>query len=325
MSIPISIIMSAYNAEKYVSQSIESVQKQTFGNFEFLITDDCSTDHTLGIINSFDDERIVVFENKNRLGLTENLKRMVQHAHGRYIARIDADDICDNYRLEKQKRFLDNHNDVSMVCSFAKAIGQKEGIMKTIPDAKRLKASLLFGNTIIHSSVMFVNDGSNYDSSIKKAQDYELWDRFVSENKNIAVLPEPLVSFRYHSEQISAQNSMDQRTYSDIVRLRALKRIGIHLDDKEVSVFLSWINENYIADKESFLICEMVLKKIEQSGLAYRYYDIKALKNIVKTMRFKLIKSARKNCISIDNKIMYYSRSLTSDSIKMLITTAIDN
>jgi glycosyltransferase involved in cell wall biosynthesis len=92
----ISVIMSVYNNESYLKDSIESILKQTYKNFEFIITDDCSTDKSASIISDYDesDERINFIKNKKNIGLTKSLNKMIDLARGEYIARMDGDDIA---------------------------------------------------------------------------------------------------------------------------------------------------------------------------------------------------------------------------------------
>ena len=106
----VSVIMSAYNAEKYISQTIKSVLNQTFIDFEFLIFNDGSKDKTEEIIGSYGDHRIKSV-NQSNIGLTKTLNKALALSQGEYIARMDADDICEPARLQKQVDFLKNHPD----------------------------------------------------------------------------------------------------------------------------------------------------------------------------------------------------------------------
>src|ERR1700761_3392427 len=104
----ITVLMPAYNAEKYIGEAITSVLQQTYTDFELLIVNDGSTDSTASIINNFIDERIVVINQPN-MGVAAALNTGLEYARGKYIARFDADDVCYSYRLEKQIRFLQDN------------------------------------------------------------------------------------------------------------------------------------------------------------------------------------------------------------------------
>ena len=118
----LSVIMSVYNAEKYLSQAIESILNQSFEDFEFIIIEDCSTDNSLKIIKNYviNDKRIRIIQkakNKKMRGFIENLNIGLSEAKGKYIARMDSDDISHPDRFEKQVLFLDSHPNVFMVGS----------------------------------------------------------------------------------------------------------------------------------------------------------------------------------------------------------------
>ena len=124
----VSVIMSNYNTpESYLREAIESVLNQTYADFELIIIDDCSTDNSLEIIREYKDERIVVLENKENMGITKSLNRGLSVARGEFVARMDADDICFPKRFEKQVQFL-KENPGYIVCGAgAELIGDWQG------------------------------------------------------------------------------------------------------------------------------------------------------------------------------------------------------
>lgn len=107
----VSIIMAVFNGEEFIEDSIKSVLKQTFKNFEFIIVDDGSIDNSLKIIKSYQaiDSRIKIITQKNN-GLAKSLNVGIKNSKGKYIARIDADDLCYECRLEKQYLFMENNH-----------------------------------------------------------------------------------------------------------------------------------------------------------------------------------------------------------------------
>ena len=106
--VPISVVMSVYNSEKYIIEAIESVLSQTFNDFEFIIVNDGSTDNSLSLIKSINDPRIKIIDQENK-GLSKALNIGINIAKGKYIARLDADDIALPTRFEKQYKFLENN------------------------------------------------------------------------------------------------------------------------------------------------------------------------------------------------------------------------
>ena len=103
----VSIIMSVYNEERYIQESLDSVLSQTLDNFELIIIDDCSTDKTAEMIEGYHDSRIRLYRNKENQGLTKNLNNALRYCRGDYIARMDGDDICLPQRLEKQVQYME--------------------------------------------------------------------------------------------------------------------------------------------------------------------------------------------------------------------------
>ncbi|NHJ46179.1 MAG: glycosyltransferase family 2 protein, partial [Asgard group archaeon] len=115
--IKVTVLMSVFNGEKYLREAIDSVLHQTFTDFEFLIINDGSTDNSVEIINSYDDERIHLVHNEQNIGLAASLNKGINLARGEYIARMDCDDINHQTRLEKQVKFMDKNPDIGLLSS----------------------------------------------------------------------------------------------------------------------------------------------------------------------------------------------------------------
>ena len=106
-SLKISVLMSVYNGEKYLREAIDSILNQTFTNFEFIIIDDASTDDSNAIIKKYTDKRIKLVENPQNMGLTKSLNRGLKISLGKYIARLDSDDLAFPNRLKEQYEFME--------------------------------------------------------------------------------------------------------------------------------------------------------------------------------------------------------------------------
>lgn len=113
----VSVVMPAFNAEKYIREAVDSILNQTFTDFEFIIINDGSTDHTKEIILEYDDPRIVLLENEKNSGIVVTLNKGIQFARGEYIARMDSDDISLCNRIERQVLFLDSHAHIGLIGS----------------------------------------------------------------------------------------------------------------------------------------------------------------------------------------------------------------
>lgn len=214
----VSVVMSAYNAEKYIGEAIESILNQTFDDFEFIIIDDRATDATNKIIKRYQqqDARIIVLENEENIGLTKSLNRGLSVAKGEYIARMDADDISTVDRFKKQVAFLDTHLDYTFVSCKAQYIdenGHPEQ-MRHFPETnEEIYRMMPKVNAVMHPGVMFRKDAveaiGNYCEDFPVAQDYELWLRGIAAGYKFYNIQEPLVLFRRND----TYNTRKSKTY----------------------------------------------------------------------------------------------------------------
>ncbi len=206
----ISVLMPAYNAERYILPSILSVLAQTFEEFELLVVDDCSTDRTADILASIRDSRLRVLRNEANLGIVGTLNRAMAEARGRYIARIDADDYCLPTRFAKQKRYLDQHPGVLLVGTetFILEGGQiRHDHRRADADPAVLRWQCLVSNPVGHPTMMFRADavtalGTYLREEFRYAEDFDLTHRFLRRG-DVAVLPENLVIYRLHQQNLT--------------------------------------------------------------------------------------------------------------------------
>lgn len=197
----VSVLMSAYNDAPYLRDSIEAILTQDFADFEFIIVDDGSTDDTPAILDSFDDPRIVRQRNPENRGLTISLKRGMERARGRYVARIDANDISVPGRLTRQVEFLDAHPAVGVLSGDMLSMDVDGTLREDEPSMYSTPAShdylcwlLLWNNPIAHITVMMRKSvldehGITYDPDFNRAEDYDLWARLARHTKLLR-LPE---------------------------------------------------------------------------------------------------------------------------------------
>ncbi len=207
----ISVIMSVYNGEDYLSEAVESVLNQTFRNFELIIINDCSTDRTAEILSGFAaaDERVKVHTNEVNLRLPSSLNKAISFARGKYVARMDADDISLPDRLEKQFQFMEENPEVAL--SSCRFMTLKNGFISSGGcggkcDEETIKALLLVTNPILHPGIIAKTDvikSLGYDKSFTCTEDMELWTRFVMTGQTVRLLPEYLMIYRLHDKQIT--------------------------------------------------------------------------------------------------------------------------
>lgn len=222
----VTVLMSVYNAEKYLHQAIRSILDQTWADFEFLIINDGSTDRTHHILSSYTDSRVRVVDFSVNRGLTGSLNRGLRLARGKLIARQDADDLSHPTRLEKQVAFMDAHSDVQLLGTQQRRI-DAEGqfhhgaLLRHACSDGALRMELMFGNPFVHSSVMFRRDVvwdefQGYDESYTRAQDYELWSR-IARKYGVRNLPQTLIDRRLHRNSLLAVDDTLNNRFSEIV------------------------------------------------------------------------------------------------------------
>ncbi|EEI50021.1 glycosyltransferase family 2 protein [Proteus mirabilis] len=196
----VSIIMPCFNSEKYISEAIESVLKQTYSNFELIIIDDNSTDSTLKIINSFRDNRITIisFDENQGAGVARN--KGIEVANGRFIAFLDSDDLWSKNKLEAQIKFMLDNN-YHLTYSYYQCF-DKNGIsnIKTPPLSisynKLLYCNIIGCLTAIYDSYII---GKQYMPLIRKRQDMGLWLKILKQYGDAYCLPYVLASYRTDS------------------------------------------------------------------------------------------------------------------------------
>ncbi len=211
--------MSVYNGDKYLDESIKSVLNQTFTDFEFIIINDCCTDNSLNIIKQHaeKDDRIVLITNRANLGLTKSLNLGLKIAKGKYIARIDADDIAQLERLEIQYDFLEKNRDIFLVGSGAYNIdenGKIITIMKPLIKMKDIEKKLSTQNCLYHPTIMFRNEGQTYREKFVYGQDYDYYLRLLSSNKKISNIFDPLIKYRINPNAITWSKKSKQKYFS---------------------------------------------------------------------------------------------------------------
>lgn len=199
----VTVFMPVYNGGKYLREAIDSILNQTYTNLDFLIIDDGSTDNSLETILSYADPRIRLVKNETNLGLTPTLNKGVDLVIGKYVARMDADDISMPTRLEKEVQYLETHPEVTMI-DVVNTFIDKDGntIHKSFPDVfteKEIRKSLPDNNYLGHPSMMIRTEVyKKYKYRLVQFEDYDLWLRLANDNYIIHKINEPLLKYRLH-------------------------------------------------------------------------------------------------------------------------------
>ena len=210
----VTIIMPVYNAELYLRDAIESVLAQSYKKFIFMIINDGSTDQSETIILEYKDERIQYISNEENLGIVKTLNKGIALSHTKYISRMDADDICDPKRLERQISVMEKDSQITLLGTWAELIDEKgKAVGKLTPytDDKSIRTALLFSNIFVHSSVMIrrcilEKNHWKYEENHKAVEDYGLWTK-ISNQYKVEILPEMLLKYRLNTNGIMSNEN----------------------------------------------------------------------------------------------------------------------
>ena len=219
----VSVLLSTYNSEGSIAESVDSLLSQTYKNLEILISDDGSTDSTKEICKKFQlkDERVLFSSNKKNIGLTKSLNNLAQKASGSLIARHDADDISLPYRIEEQIQFMKKKRlDAVTSRSLVKQNNKKRpGISFYIPDKLLInrKNPFIHGTLIIKKNVL--KEVGYYDERFYYAQDYKLFYDLLNKGYKVRTLNKALYILNTENN-ISSENLERQNYYADCVRFR---------------------------------------------------------------------------------------------------------
>jgi glycosyltransferase involved in cell wall biosynthesis len=230
----ISVIMPAYNAEKFIAEAIESILNQTYRDFEFIIVDDGSSDRTLEIINEYAqrDGRIRVLKGHHG-GVSKAANMAMEAAKYPWVARMDADDIAMPHRLERQIEAIQSQPEVILWGAYARQInvdGKQIGFVEHGPttlaafeETRRTGNPVFILNptTIFRKEIALQLGG--FDPNLQAASDEELWSR-MRDHGPMLTLPEHLISYRIHGSSISSNKLRLQATVHNFIRARTKAR-----------------------------------------------------------------------------------------------------
>lgn len=312
----VSVVMSVYNGELFLKDSIDSILQQSYQNIEFIIINDGSSDSSLSIIKSYHDSRIKLIENERNMGLIYSLNVGFASACGKYIARMDSDDIAHSDRLKLQVEYLENNLTIGVVGSDYISFSDKHSKLIREPKSHHvIKTYLLFSATMCHPTIMFrkqILDETRfrYNPEFKHVEDYELWTKLILHTQ-FANLSKPLLKYRDHHSQVSHKHKVIQTENGDTVRENYLKALGFSFSPSQLSIHQLIASNQKI---ESFVI----LNSIESWLLQLTIHN-EASKVILHTDFQKAILKIWKDCCGNTSLgLKAYFKYLNSDLTKAL-------
>lgn len=279
----ISVIMSVYQeSEGFLTQAIDSILGQTYKNFEFLITIDNPDYKHKNILDEYSesDQRVKLICNRTNIGLTKSLNNAIKSANGKYVARQDADDISLPQRLEKQYVFLTQNPLYSIVGTRACIIDSNGKFIKRQRRPiflRRINKIMLKRNFLVHGTVLINKKDlisvGNYNEKILFTQDYELWLRFLGNNKKIFILNDYLYYLRQHQGSVTARNVFHQSITCFLIQ----EKINFEkFDNKKIEEYLLTFDEKkkshvyYLASK--IISKSNLIKSLDYCRNSIKYY-----------------------------------------------------
>lgn len=235
----VSVLMPVYNSDKYVKQAIDSILQQSYKEFELIIVNDGSKDNSLSIIKSYNDQRIKLISNPENKGLIYCLNFGITQCKGKYIARMDADDISLPERLQEQVKYMELNPNVGVCgCDYIQFKNATEKRHKADVDYDTILSYMIFNCSIVHPSLIIRKSvleslDTVFNMDFKHAEDYELWSRLIFETKFSAV-SKVLFKYRLHEQQVTEVNKQAQIKTANLVRKIFLQKIGFNFSDDEL-------------------------------------------------------------------------------------------
>ncbi len=241
----VTVLLAVHDGETYLRTALESVLRQTVSDLELVVVDDGSTDATPDVLAGVRDARLRIVRNEAQLGLASSLNRGLEEARGRYVARLDADDVALPRRLERQLARIGATPGTVVLGTSVCAVGDNgaPGVVHSMPTAPAaVRWHLLFSSPFFHPTVLVDREhlhrhGLRYDPAFLESEDYDLWARVLGTGDG-ANLSEPLVLYRVHPGQASQARRALQRTHQLDVARREIVRVAPHLSAKEID--LAW-------------------------------------------------------------------------------------
>ena len=267
--------MPVHNTASYLHEAMDSMLAQTFADFELIVLNDCSPDNAEEILDSYNDPRIVRYKGEKNVGLANVLNIGIGMARGKYIARMDSDDISLPNRLQVQVDFLETHSEIDLVSVGMQLFGVKEDIWIREQDPEKVKINALFHSPVLHASSVWQKDsfekhGLRFRQEMVPAEDYDLWTRALLKGLKLVNLPEVLYKYRLHSSQATMQTGKTTSKSREVQE--AYLRVTLpSLSEKNVEAFPKVLWPVFFANLKS----EFFDKRL----LAQRLYKMSKVKD----------------------------------------------
>ncbi|UPT65207.1 MAG: glycosyltransferase [Sphingobacteriales bacterium JAD_PAG50586_3] len=271
----ISVILPAYNAGPYIAEAIQSILDQTFYDFELIIVNDCSTDNTEEQILAIPDTRIQYIKNAQNSGLIYNLNLGFSLAKGKYIVRMDADDISLPTRIAEQVAFMEANPEIGISGTWFQSFGKNNKLGKYEEDDVQIKLQMLYHCRFCHPTVIIrkqIVDSHKlqYSATFAHAEDYELWARmaFITRFANI---PKVLLKYRIHLDNVTVKHATTQRQNSDKVIEYLFNKIGTTISPDTIPAWIKFCYAEFNLSVSQITQLEQLMVNLIKANQASKY------------------------------------------------------
>lgn len=281
MSPSISVIMLVYNSARHLKEAIDSILNQTFTDFELLIINDGSTDDSKAIILTYNDPRIRFFDDQVNKGISARSNQGLSLARGKYVGRMDSDDISQPQRLERQYQYLETHPDITVCGSAFNFIGHNPGDPPfnwvRYYEPAEIKINLLFDGTICNSTALIrasslQQEQIKFDTGLIASEDYEFYVN-ISRHFKLVNLRDVLLQYRVSPHQISNTANQLQREKKFLIIRRQLSYLGIEPTGAEMRIHDSMFYAAPIVSFDYLPKIRKWIKKLCTANAKFKVYD----------------------------------------------------
>lgn len=321
----VSVLICAYNADKYITECLDSVISQTYKNIEVILINDGSTDNTLNIINHYSSQfpNITVYDNGQNIGFINSLNKGLELVTGKYIARIDADDFAEPEWIALLVNELEQRGELSAIGAYIKILSPKnngsvleeyfqDGEVWVKPEKHEdIKRYMMFGNPMHHNSMLIRTDiikefNLKFDLNQIHAEDYKFWLELSRVGK-LANYPKPLVTYRFHNTQTSSLHTKTQVAIAKKIRREAItyyfNDLGININVKDKikhSDLVNILNSEKLKTLD-YLTLNKILYEFYLSLDSYNIFEL--FNDIIKNKTYRRIFSIKQH-IKIAKKFL---------------------
>ncbi len=282
----VSVLMPVYNTERHIREAIDSILNQTYINFEFVIINDGSKDESASVINSYKDSRIKLITNSDNKGLIYSLNYGISQCTGKYIVRMDADDISLPERIFEQVKFMEDNPEVGVCgCDYIQFSKTSEKRYNALNDHDEILSFMIFNSSVIHPSLIIRGSilqllNPVFNAGYNHSEDYELWSKLIFKCKFSAV-NKVLFKYRIHEGQVTHQHAGIQLASANNVRKELLDKLGFVYTEKEFMLLCQPAGHLLFTNKQDIAELELFFKKLISQNTVSKIIDTETFNRVI--------------------------------------------